>query len=68
MSVNQRISVIMWEPCLIILLLLMEGRTKKEKATGPKEGGRKGKLRTLRKLKPMASAGCLDLAHFTLSN
>ena len=44
MSVKQQRSVIMWESCLITLLLLMGAGFKKGKGTGAKERGRKGKL------------------------
>ena len=66
MSVNQWISVIMWESCLIILLLLMEGRTYEGESTWGKEGGRHGKVEDNEKMKTNGFRRLLGFGPFYL--
>ena len=65
MSAKQQRSVIMWESCVITLVLSMGGRTKEEKGTGAKDRGRKGSWRTMREQKEKKNtAGFITLLGF----
>ena len=68
MSAKQQRSVIMWEPCLVTLVVLMEGRTKEGKRNWGKGQRQEGKLEDNEKEKQnrLASSHCLGLAQFTL--
>ena len=63
MSAKQQRSVIMWESCLVTLVLSMRGRTYEEKGTGAKDRGRKGSWRMLRG-KKYNTAGFITLLGF----